>query len=230
MDITKWLNLFVRRMQDTFQERLCFVGIQGSYGRGEASEKSDLDVVVIIQGLGFDDLKAYRTAIRGLPEWEKICGFVAGESELQAWERGDLIQLVSDTVPVFGTWKRLVGDFSDRDKERAILIGACNLYHGCCHNYVHERSEENLRMLYKLAGFVIRMRQFWKSGVYTPQMKKLLETADEEDQKILQWYFRLRESSGITEEEFECSSAKLLSWSSQMIQLFGRGLGHWNFN
>ena len=37
---------------------------------------------------------------------------------------------------------------------RAIKIGACNIYHGCVHNMLHEKSEDILRGLYKSASFV----------------------------------------------------------------------------
>ena len=48
IDIKSWLDEFLKALSDTFAERICFVGLQGSYGRGEATENSDIDVVVIL--------------------------------------------------------------------------------------------------------------------------------------------------------------------------------------
>lgn len=42
-----WLEEFRGRLTDLFGERLRFFGIQGSYGRGEQTGGSDIDVVVI---------------------------------------------------------------------------------------------------------------------------------------------------------------------------------------
>ena len=39
---------------------LLFVGLQGSYARGEATEASDIDVVVVLDELYFADLLKYR--------------------------------------------------------------------------------------------------------------------------------------------------------------------------
>ena len=40
--------------------------------------------------------------------------------------------------------------------DRAIKIGACNIYHGCVHNMIYEKSEDILRGLYKSASFIIQ--------------------------------------------------------------------------
>ena len=38
MDIKKWMNTFLNAVNATFTNRIWFVGLQGSYGRGEATE------------------------------------------------------------------------------------------------------------------------------------------------------------------------------------------------
>ena len=57
IDITAWINGFLKALHDTFGNRVWFVGLQGSYGRGEATETSDIDVVVIL-----DELSAPRNS------------------------------------------------------------------------------------------------------------------------------------------------------------------------
>lgn len=48
IDITAWTKNFLQTLNETFANRVWFVGLQGSYGRGEATETSDIDVVVIL--------------------------------------------------------------------------------------------------------------------------------------------------------------------------------------
>ena len=55
-DINNWLNIVLGELKDTFAENLLFVGLQGSYNRGEATDSSDIDLIVILENLTFEDL------------------------------------------------------------------------------------------------------------------------------------------------------------------------------
>ena len=44
------MSEFLQRLNKSFRDRVWFVGLQGSYGRGEATETSDIDITV---GLGY---------------------------------------------------------------------------------------------------------------------------------------------------------------------------------
>ena len=48
VDIKNWIVEFVNKVEYTFDKRVWFIGLQGSYGRGEATDISDIDVVVIL--------------------------------------------------------------------------------------------------------------------------------------------------------------------------------------
>jgi len=67
IDIKSWMERFTELLKETFGERIYFVGLQGSYGRGEATESSDIDVVVILDELTVDDIKSYGDMIDTLP-------------------------------------------------------------------------------------------------------------------------------------------------------------------
>ena len=41
IDITTWMDGFWKAINETFGDRVWFVGLQGSYGRGEATETTD---------------------------------------------------------------------------------------------------------------------------------------------------------------------------------------------
>ena len=68
----------VAALKRTFGPRLCFVGLQGSYRRGEATEASDIDLCVILDRLDAADFPRLREVLDALPEGEKAAGFVAG--------------------------------------------------------------------------------------------------------------------------------------------------------
>ena len=55
----EWLENFVKEMKKGFGSRIEFIGLQGSHGRGEASEESDIDIVVILDKVDIEDLKKY---------------------------------------------------------------------------------------------------------------------------------------------------------------------------
>ena len=49
-DLDKYLADMIMNCRSAFGERLLYVGLQGSWLRGEAHENSDIDVMVIISG------------------------------------------------------------------------------------------------------------------------------------------------------------------------------------
>lgn len=76
IDITTWMNNFLQKLNDTFGNRVWFVGLQGSYGRGEARDISDIDVVMILDELSASDIQVYNAMLDTLPHRELICGFL----------------------------------------------------------------------------------------------------------------------------------------------------------
>ena len=81
-DINSWCELFAGKAQKTFGEKLLFIGLQGSYKRGEADDNSDIDIVVILKDLKITDLDKYKSIINSMPNKEKACGFIGGENEV----------------------------------------------------------------------------------------------------------------------------------------------------
>ena len=84
--IHTWINEFLQKLNDTFVNRVWFVGLQGSYGRGEATETSDIDVVVILNELNISDIHTYNKMLDALPHRKLICGFISGKNEIINWE------------------------------------------------------------------------------------------------------------------------------------------------
>ena len=65
--IQSWTQDFVRRLLEDFPGQVVFVGLQGSYRRGEATEESDIDMVTVLVRVGPEELRFYRDPVRSLP-------------------------------------------------------------------------------------------------------------------------------------------------------------------
>lgn len=126
LDITSWLKVFQEKLIKLFGNRIKFFGLQGSYGRGEQTAGSDIDMVIILDEVNFKDLQMYQSMLDSFKEHDMICGFVSGEKELMNWEKSDLLQLVLDTKPIIGSLEHLQNLFNDDDIRRSVLTGACN--------------------------------------------------------------------------------------------------------
>lgn len=213
IDIKAWMNIFVKRAENIFPDRLRFIGLQGSYGRGEATDTSDIDVVVIFDELRVNDLKAYRDMLDAMPHRELICGFVSGKDELLGWETSDLFQFYYDTTPIKGSLDALLEQINRQDIKRAARIGACNIYHACVHNFVHEKSDDVLRSLFKSAVFVIQAVYFYETGTYI-KSKNELRAVINPPSAVLETERRLKNGGNV---EFEEMSTLLLNWVKAVI-------------
>ncbi len=215
-----WMEAFIGRMRQAFGDRLAFIGLQGSRARGEATPKSDIDVVVVLDRLEADDIGAYRAALEELPEREKICGFFSGRAELAAWERSDLFQFVHDTIPFYGDLSAITPPLSREDARRAALTGVCNIYHGCVHNLLFERDADVLYGLYKTAGFALRAKHFWQTGAYVSKTDELAGMLPEGEARLLTERDDVEAlvADGEALEEF---SRILFAWAGETIRVLG---------
>lgn len=215
--IQDWMDAYVSAVQTQFGGRIWLIGLQGSYGRGEATADSDIDVVLILDALSYPDLTAYSALLDTLPSREKICGFVSGRDELLAWEKSDLFQFCNDTTPILGSLDELMQTIQDCDIRRAIKLGACNIYHACAHNAVHEKSPDILKELYKAAAFTLQAIAYLQCGVFEKRQHRLPALLSGADREILEQRFRQWDS--ISPQDFAQCSKALLLWASHWIRL-----------
>ncbi|MBQ2978928.1 MAG: nucleotidyltransferase domain-containing protein [Bacteroidaceae bacterium] len=214
IDINIWINDFLQKLNEVFANRVWFVGLQGSYGRGEATDTSDIDVVVILENLNVSDIKTYQDMLDTLPHRELICGFVSGKTEILNWEPSDLFQFYHDTTAIKGSLDDLLPLIDHVAIERAIKMGACNIYHGCVHNMLHEKSEEILKALYKAASFVVQAIVFKQSGNYIKHQIQLLQVASAEEQMIINTFLKYKNGEVV---DFNEASKMLFEWSKKRI-------------
>ena len=214
IDIKKWMNAFLNAVNSTFTDRVWFIGLQGSYGRGEARDTSDIDVVVILDQLSASDIQAYNAMLDSLPHRELICGFLSGKDELLNWESSDLFQFYYDTTPIKGNLDELLAVIDEASVGRAIKIGACNIYHGCLHNMLHEKSDDTLCGLYKSASFVVQAIVFRQTGKYLKQQKELLRVVSSDERNIIETFLSLKSGGKV---DFNLMSEALFAWSKKWI-------------
>ncbi len=214
IDITAWMQNFLQTLNETFANRVWFVGLQGSYGRGEATETSDIDIVVILDELSPMDIQTYNAMLSTLTHRELICGFVSGINEIMNWEPSDLFQFCYDTIPIKGNLDKVFALIDDRAVNRAIKIGVCNIFHGCVHNMLHEKSEDILRGLYKSASFVVQAIAFKQTGNYISHQKELLQVVSSDERVIVETFLNIKNGGTV---DFNLMSETLFAWTKKWI-------------
>ena len=214
IDINVWIKDFLKKLNGVFENRVWFVGLQGSYGRGEATETSDIDVVVILDELGISDIQAYGNLLDTLPHRELVCGFISGRDEIMNWEPSDLFQFYYDTTPIKGSLDALLSVIDDISLKRAIKTAACNIYHGCVHNILHEKSEDILIGLYKSASFVVQAIVFKQTGNYIKRQIELLQVAMPTERVLIETFLRFKNGEIV---DFNEASQCLYAWSKEWI-------------
>lgn len=214
VEINAWMDHFVQTLSAAFGERVWFVGLQGSYGRGEATEASDIDTVVILDTLSPADIETYNAMLDTLSPRELLCGFLSGKEELLNWEPADLLQFYYDTTPIKGSLDALLPLLDSAAVDKAIKIGACNIYHGCVHNMLYEKNEDMLKELYKAASFVVQAVCFRETGKYIRCQKDLIGVVSPEEQVIVETFLDFKNGGTV---DFETMSNILFVWSKKKI-------------
>ena len=215
IDVVAFTKAFLGELGEAFGERVWFAGLQGSYGRGEATENSDIDLVVILDELSPCDIKTYNSMLDKLPKRELVCGFLSGKKEILNWEPSDLFQFCYDTTPLKGSLDDVLAMIGDADVERAIRIGSCNIYHGCVHNMLYDKSEDILRGLYKSASFVVQAVHYKQTGKYVRRQKDLLGAVSSDEKEIISTFLNMKNGETV---DFDRMSERLFLWSKKQIQ------------
>lgn len=217
MDIKVWMEELKKQLLLALCRQVVFIGVQGSYARGEADEDSDIDVVVIFKFLTPTVLRKYRKIIDELPHSAKVCGFIGGYDELRSWDAGDLFQLYYDTYAVYGSLD-FIKDRVNRDAAAKLVHTiSCNIYHGCCHNMLYERDRKVLAGLYKAAVFVTQAKYFIHNGEYVRKHSELAAKCTGADKTIVQQAVLLKQGCELNDEQFDNASMQLLEWCGENI-------------
>lgn len=208
-ELEAWLSEWRAAVMGSFAGRVRFLGIQGSRARGEARDESDIDAVLVLDKLAPGDVFAYRSAVAGLPERDKLCGFVSGWDELESWPGGELWQFCLDTEPLYGSLAPIAARLTESDVRESALTGAGAVYHGCIHNLMHGQSEDVYSELLKSAFFALRAVHALRTGDMVRTRAVLASALTGVERSIV-----LMELSGSLEER----SAALLDWAGGLLR------------
>ena len=172
INIESWLETAVKNLKADFTENLLYAGLQGSYNRGEATPQSDIDLVVILEKLGFEEIKQYKNILKKMPYYEKTCGFISSRDEIQNLSKEDMFQFYYDTKNLYGRLEDIITPPDNEDIKTAVKRGIENIYHACVHSYLHaEDLNSSLAELYKMTFFILQAEYFLKSGEYIKTKK-----------------------------------------------------------
>ena len=188
-DLNRYLDDLILNCQSAFGERLLYVGLQGSWLRGEAHENSDIDVMVILDRFSVQDMDAYRGILKEIGFYDKSCGFICGKDEMKRWNPLEVCQLRHMTQDLLGVLADYLPPATREDEINYVKLSLGNLYHELCHRYIHadrDRNTARFRNACKSVFYLIQNLHFLESGRFVISKKELKETVAQEDRTILE--------------------------------------------
>lgn len=218
IQIESYISELITLLQSEFSEQLLYVGLQGSYLRGEATESSDVDIMVVLEELSPLDLARYRNIIKNLPHYDLSCGFICSRRDLAAWNSLEICNLLHSTKDYFGNLADLVKAYNKDDVRNYVKISLNNLYHEICHRYIHgsrEKNEQALPFSYKSVFFILQNLHFLRQGVFIGTKAELLAQLTAKDHAVLQRSMEL--NRGIP-HDFDGSFELLFDWCQETLQ------------
>jgi predicted nucleotidyltransferase len=134
--VDAWLGEFVRKLKDRFKERLLFAGHIGSWARGEARPESDIDCLVVIDKIGSEDIKDYRTVLGTMPDFDHLGGgILVSLKELSQTPAFHLVQLFFNGCKVlYGSVESILTRPSTEDYLTDIKMKTCDNLHIARHH------------------------------------------------------------------------------------------------
>ena len=217
VDIEKYMSRLISLLQNQFGERLLYVGLQGSYLRGEATECSDIDIMVVVDLLSVSDLDAYRTIIASMDYFDRSCGFISSKEDLLHWNHLEMCNLLHSTKDYFGKLCDLIPEYTREDIRTFVKLSINNLYHEICHRYIHGNKENNVAALpgtYKGVFFILQNYYYLKSGEFISRKAELLKKLDGKDRDVLVRCIDLGSGDAF---DFEETFALLFSWCQETL-------------
>lgn len=213
-----YIPALIELLKAAYKERLLYVGLQGSYLRNEATDHSDIDIMVVIRDMSVADLAKYREAISSLEDYDKSCGFICGIEELKNWNPLEICHLLHTTKDYYETLAKLVPEYTETDVRNFVKMSLGNLYHEICHRYIHAPKEKNISKLpftYRSVFFILQNLYYLNSGKFVGTKKELREALSGKDRLVLEAAISL---SNRTEFDFDKAFALLFTWCKETIR------------
>lgn len=188
-DVDAYLEKLTGACEAAFGDRLLYLGLQGSFMRREATENSDIDVMIILEDLSVSDMDTYREILKRLGSYERSCGFICGRNEMMRWNPLEVCQLRHTTKDLLGRLADFLPPATREDEIRYVQLSLGDLYHELCHRYIHRDRNKNIaafRGTCKRAFFLIQNLHFLESGTFVLTRWELKEQISEEDRAVLE--------------------------------------------
>ena len=187
-ELDEYLRELISQCKSAFGSRLMYVGLQGSYLRGEEKEDSDIDVMVILDDFSVNDMDASRGVLQKIGYYEKSCGFICGRDEMSRWNPLEVCQLKNTTKDLYGTLSEYLPDAARQDEINYVKFSLGNLYHELCHRYIHTDREKNsakFRVTCKGLFYLIQNLYYLESGEFVTTKSNLKGMVSEDDCRAL---------------------------------------------
>ena len=217
IDIESYINQLIELLKKQFSSRLLYVGLQGSYLRGEANQNSDIDIMVIIDDLSVSDLASFRQVINTMDYSDKSCGFICSKKDLLHWNPLEICSLLHTTKDNFGLLREFTPEYTRTDILNYIKMSVNNLYHELCHRYIHSEPDKNyasLPLAYKSVFFILQNLYFLRANEFVGTKADLLKRLQGKDYEVLKRSVELVHN---TAYDFEESFELLFSWCQETL-------------
>ena len=208
-NLDNYIQNLISECKIAFGTRLLYMGLQGSYLRGEAHENSDIDIMVIINDFSVTDMQTYHEILQKIGCFEKSCGFICGKNEIQNWNPLEVCQLKFTTKDLLGILTDYLPPATREDETNYIKISLGNLYHELCHRFIHADKEKNIakfRGTCKGFFFLIQNLHYLETGNFILSKKELKEKVPAADRRILEF------SDLPDDYNFDEAFSELITW------------------
>lgn len=216
--IEEYIQNLLAELKFGFGNRLLYLGLQGSYLRGEATENSDIDIMVILADMSVTDLQNYREILVTVGEYERSCGFICGREEMRHWNPLEACQLLHTTRDYYGKLEDYLPSYTLEDEKNYVKLSLGNLFHELCHRYIHAGRERNISAFphtCKSAFFILQNMHYLSSGDFLSTKQELLDALqNEEDKKVLTLGMALRDGG---DYDFDSAFSTLFHWCQHAL-------------
>ena len=212
--LNDYLQNLIEKCRAIFGARLLYIGLQGSYLRGEANETSDIDIMIVIDDFSITDMDTYRTILKDIGYYEKSCGFICGKDELAHWSPLEVCQILHTTKDLYGSLTDYLPSATREDEINYVKMSLGNLYHEICHRYIHADRDTNIRKFLgtcKGIFFLVQNLYYLENGCFVLTKRELKEQVPKEDREIL-------ELAELQDEfDFENAQLQLFTWCQSVF-------------
>ena len=218
INIEPYIAELISSLQNRFCSKLLYVGLQGSYLRGEATESSDVDIMVILDSLTVSDLDTYRSVIQSLDHYDQSCGFICSKEDIAAWNPLEICHLIHSTKDYYGKLCEFVPAYTEQDIRNFVKMSLNNLYHELCHRYIHSSPERNAAALpgtYKGVFFILQNLHYLNTGNFVPNKTDLLAQLKGKHKAVLERSMAYSQGNAFDIQE---SYELLRTWCQETLQ------------